>query len=113
MLTLYGITSCSTVAKARRFLEDNGLEYQFYDLKKQDVDEALISSLEQRAGWEVMLNKRSTSWRQLEDTQKQDVDKDKAIALMVEKPTLIKRPLLDTGNELLVGFDVESYQKLL
>ena len=113
MYTLYGITSCSTVTKARRFLEENNGDYQFYDLKKQPVTTKLISELEARVGWELMLNKRSTTWRQLDENQKEGVDKPKAIALMIEKPTLIKRPLLDTGKNILLGFKIEEYQQIL
>ncbi len=113
MYTLYGISSCSTVTKARRFLEENNCGYQFYDLKKQPVTIKLISELEARVGWERMLNKRSTTWRQLDESQKEGVDQHKAIALMVEKPTLIKRPLLDTGKNILLGFKIEAYQQVL
>ena len=113
MYTLYGITSCSTVTKARRFLEKNNCDYQFYDFKKQSVTIKLISELEARVGWQLMLNKRSTTWRQLDESQKEGVDQHKAIALMIEKPTLIKRPLLDTGKNILLGFKIETYQEIL
>ena len=112
MYTVYGISSCSTVSKARRFLEENGHQYEFHDFKTHGVDEGMISKLETQVGWEIMLNKRSTTWRQLEDAQKENVNQQKAIALMVEKPTLIKRPLLDTGEQILVGFKTEEYEAL-
>ncbi|MDQ7090614.1 MAG: Spx/MgsR family RNA polymerase-binding regulatory protein [Methylococcales bacterium] len=113
MYTLYGITSCSTVTKARRFLDEKKCDYQFYDLKKQPLTEALIGGLEARIGWKIMLNKRSTTWRQLEEAQKLDVDPAKAIALMIRYPTLIKRPLLDLGEQLLVGFKIDDYDAAL
>lgn len=112
MYTVYGISSCSTVSKARRFLEEKGHQYEFHDFKTHGVDENMISKLETQVGWEIMLNKRSTTWRQLDDAQKTDVNQQKAIALMVEKPTLIKRPLLDTGEQILVGFKAEEYEAL-
>ncbi|NOQ37015.1 MAG: ArsC family reductase [Methylococcaceae bacterium] len=112
MYTVYGISSCSTVSKARRFLEEKGHQYEFHDFKTHGVDEGMISKLETQVGWEIMLNKRSTTWRQLDDAQKTDVNQQKAIALMVEKPTLIKRPLLDTGEQILVGFKAEEYEAL-
>ena len=113
MFTLYGISSCSTVSKARRFLEAHDLEYQFHDFKKQSISETLLSELEARIGLDVMLNKRSTTWRQLDESQKKDMNLQKAIALMIEKPTLIKRPLLDTGEQLLVGFNEAEYKTVL
>jgi len=113
MYILYGISSCSTVSKARRFLEEHHCNYQFYDFKKQGVTEDLISTLAERIGWQLMLNKRSTTWRQLDNSQKLDVDQRKAITLMVNYPTLIKRPLLDNGKRLWVGFNIEDYQQLL
>ncbi len=113
MYTLYGISSCSTVSKARRFLEEKNCDYQFYDLKKQVLTKTLIASLEARVGWEIMLNKRSTTWRQLDESQKLAVNQKTAITLMIEYPTLIKRPLLDTGKQLLVGFKIEEYQGVL
>lgn len=112
MYTVYGISQCSTVSKARRFLENKGLQYQFHDFKTHGSDEKMISELESKVGWEVMLNKRSTTWRQLNDSQKSDVNQQKAIALMVQNPTLIKRPLLDTGENVLVGFNLEEYETL-
>ena len=111
-MIIYGISSCSTVSKARRFLEAKNYEFQFYDFKKQGVDEALISTLESQVGWEIMLNKRSTTWRQLDESQKKDVGQTKAIALMVEYPTLIKRPLLKTSEQVLVGFKIDEYETL-
>ncbi|MCK5898318.1 MAG: ArsC family reductase [Methylococcales bacterium] len=111
MYTLYGIRQCSTVTKARKFLDEKNCDYQFYDFRKEGVDEALLVNLEKRIGWTLMFNKRSTSWRQLEDEQKEGLDCQKAIALMIANPTLIKRPLLDTGKHLLVGFKLDEYQQ--
>lgn len=113
MYTLYGITSCSTVSKARRFLDEKKCDYQFYDLKKHPLTDTLISGLEARIGWEIMLNKRSTTWRQLDESQKSAINQQQAIALMMEYPTLIKRPLLDMGEQLLVGFKLEDYEQAL
>lgn len=112
MYRVYGISRCSTVSKARRFLEENGIQYEFHDFRTHGSEASMIAELEARAGWEAMLNKRSTTWRQLDDEQKNDVDREKAIALMAENPTLIKRPLLDTGEQLLLGFKEEEYAAL-
>jgi Spx/MgsR family transcriptional regulator len=106
---LYGIKQCSTVAKARHFLDEHTCDYVFHDFRKEGVDDALLFAFEQRIGWELMLNKRSTTWRQLADTEKKALDCEKALALMLKNPTLIKRPLLDTGKTLLVGFKIDDY----
>ncbi len=111
MYTLYGIRQCSTVSKARKFLDEKKCDYRFYDFRKEGVDEALLVNLEKRIGWNILLNKRSTTWRQLEEAQKEGLDGQKSIALMKANPTLIKRPLLDTGAHLLVGFNRDDYQQ--
>ncbi|MCK5924431.1 MAG: ArsC family reductase [Methylococcales bacterium] len=111
MYVLYGIRQCSTVSKARKFLDEKKCNYQFYDFRKEGVDEALLVNLEKRIGWNILLNKRSTTWRQLEEAQKEGLDGQKSIALMKANPTLIKRPLLDTGAHLLVGFNRDDYQQ--
>ncbi len=112
MYTLYGIKNCDTVKKARKWLDGNSIAYQFHDFRSDGLDTKLLTRLEASLGWENMLNRRSTSWRQLDDRQKDDLSLDKAIALMLETPTLIKRPVLDTGELMLIGFNLDDYQKL-
>ncbi len=112
MYTLYGIKNCDTVKKARKWLDGNSIAYQFHDFRSDGLDTKLLTRLEASLGWENMLNRRSTSWRQLDDQQKDDLSLDKAIALMLETPTLIKRPVLDTGELMLIGFNLDDYQKL-
>jgi len=113
MLKLYGIKNCDTVKKARQWLAQHEQPYVFHDYRSDGLDMALLESFEQRSGWKNMLNKRSTSWRQLSDEQKADLNRDKALQLMLETPTLIKRPILDTGDQFLIGFKEEHYQHLL
>jgi len=113
MYTLYGIKQCDTVKKARNWLNQHNIDYQFHDFRTDGLDLALLESFEQALGYETLLNKRSTSWRQLADEQKKDLDKNKALKLMLETPTLIKRPVLDTGNQFIIGFKPEHYQSLL
>lgn len=112
MYTLYGIKNCDTVKKARKWLDENSITYQFHDFRSDGLDSKLLTKLEASLGWENMLNRRSTSWRQLDDQQKDDLSLAKAISLMLETPTLIKRPVLDTGKQILIGFNQDDYQKL-
>jgi Spx/MgsR family transcriptional regulator len=113
MYTLYGISNCSTVKKAKDWLEENKIDYQFHDYRKQGVTVDLLNSFEAKVGWDVILNKRSTSWRKLSDEQRTTVSKETALQYMQESPTLIKRPVLDTGEKLIVGFTAENYQQEL
>ncbi len=113
MHIIYGIKNCDTVRKARKWLEQNGIDYRFHDFRADGIDEGLLKKFESSLGWEKLLNKRSTSWKQLNNEDKTDLSKEKAIALMLETPTLIKRPVLDTGDQILIGFNPETYQQLL
>lgn len=113
MYTLYGISNCNTVKKARDWLDENNIEYQFHDYRKQGLTAGLLESFEARLGWEKLLNKQSTSWRKLDDDQKSNVSKHTALQYMLDTPTLIKRPVLDTGEKIIIGFKAETYQKEL
>lgn len=113
MFTLYGISNCNTVKKAKDWLEANNFDYQFHDYRKQGLSADLLDSFEQQLGWEALLNKQSTSWRQLTDEQKNSINKDTALQFMLKTPTLIKRPVLDTGDKMLLGFKAENYQNQL
>lgn len=113
MLTLYGIKNCDTVKKTRKWLAANQLDYQFHDYRNDGLDLALLEQFASELGWDKLLNRRSTSWRQLSDDDKTDLTADKALQLMLNTPTLIKRPVLDTGEQLLLGFSESQYQQLL
>ena len=106
---IYGIKNCDTMTKAFAWLEANGVAYEFIDYKKAGIAAANLPDWNQRAGWEVLLNKRGMMWKRLSDDERTDVDEVKALTLMADYPTLIKRPVLDTGKTLLVGFDPERY----
>lgn len=112
-MRLYGISNCSTVKKAKDWLENNNLEYQFHDYRKQGLTIDLLESFEEVLGWESILNKRSTSWRQLSEDQKLSISKQTALQFMLDTPTLIKRPLLDTGKTMIIGFTEKNYQNEL
>lgn len=113
MTTLYGISNCNTVKKAKDWLQDNNIEFQFHDYRKQGLNAELLESFEAVLGWEKLLNKQSTSWRKLTDDQKANISKQTALQFMLETPTLIKRPVLDTGEKMIIGFKADNYQKEL
>jgi len=113
MYTLYGISNCNTVKKAKDWLEDHNMKYQFHDYRKQGLTVDLLDSFEATLGWEKLLNKQSTSWRKLDDQQKKTISRETALQYMLDTPTLIKRPVLDTGDKMIVGFKAENYQSEL
>ena len=108
-LRIYGIKNCDTMKKAMRWLEERGLAYEFIDYKKAGVVTSHLPDWMARAGWETLLNTRGLMWKKLSEAERADVDEAKALALMTQYPALIKRPVLDTGKQLLVGFDPERY----
>ncbi len=109
MLRIYGIKNCDTMKKAFAWLEANAVTYEFVEYKKEEVIQKHLPDWNRRAGWKVLLNTRGMMWKRLSDEERADVDEAKALALMADYPTLIKRPVLDTGNALLIGFDPEDY----
>ncbi|AZG73584.1 ArsC family reductase [Shewanella livingstonensis] len=109
-MTLYGIKNCDTVRKARKWLEAEKIEYTFHDFREDGLSEATVAQWANVVGWETLFNKRSTSFRGLTDAEKIDISEDKAITLMVQHPTLIKRPVLVNNDKLLVGFNLAQYQ---
>jgi arsenate reductase len=112
MIKVYGIKNCDTMKKAMAFLDAQGIAYEFIDYKKAGVAATHLPDWNARAGWQKLLNTRGLMWKKLSDEQRADVDERKALALMAETPSLIKRPVLDTGKALLVGFDEAAYAKL-
>jgi len=112
MITLYGIPNCDTIKKARKWLKDNGVDYEFHDYKKLGVPEKELKNWVKQVGWETLLNKRGTTWRKLDDNTKNSVDEKSAIQIMLANPSIIKRPVLIKGQILLVGFSTNDYAKL-
>ena len=108
--SLYGIPNCDTVKKARVWLDQNGVAYAFHDYKKQGIDQARLEAWVDELGWETVLNRSGTTFRALPDADKQDLDADKAIGLMLAQPSMIKRPVLDLGDRTLVGFKPDQYE---
>jgi arsenate reductase len=109
--TLYGIKNCDTMKKARTWLDGHGVAYEFHDYKVAGIDADRLKRWIGKAGWETVLNRAGTTFRKLPDAQKANLDERKAIALMLQQPSMIKRPVLELGEKLLVGFKPEAYAK--
>ncbi|QQD20973.1 ArsC family reductase [Oceanospirillaceae bacterium ASx5O] len=112
MVTLYGIKNCDTIKKARAWLQATGIEYAFHDYKKDGLSAELLDSFLAELSWEDLLNKRGTTWRALPDDVKAGIDAASAKTLMLDNPSIIKRPLLDTGNRKVLGFSADDYAAL-
>lgn len=110
---LYGIKNCDTVKKARAWLEGRGTPYDFHDYKGAGIDEARLRGWMDEAGWEKLLNRSGTTFRKLPDADKAGLDAHKAAALMLAQPSMIRRPVVETERELLVGFDPAAWEKAL
>jgi arsenate reductase len=108
---LFGIKNCSTRKKAFAWLDARGVAYEFIDYKKAGVAESHLPDWNRRAGWKTLLNTRGLMWKKLTDDERADVDEARALALMARYPALIKRPVLDTGENLLIGFDADRYAR--
>lgn len=109
MITLYGIPNCDTIKKARKWLKDNDVDYTFHDYKKRGVPEKELKQWIKQATWEVLLNKRGTTWRKLDEATKSSVNEASAIQLMLHNASIIKRPVLVKGKSILVGFKADEY----
>ncbi|MFH3479914.1 MULTISPECIES: ArsC family reductase [unclassified Xanthobacter] len=108
-VTLYGIKACDTMKKARIWLDGHGVAYAFHDYKTQGIGRARLSGWVEKAGWTTLLNRSGTTFRKLPEAERADLDAEKAIALMLAQPSMIKRPVLEMGETLLVGFKPEAY----
>jgi len=112
-MKLYGISNCDTVKKARAWLSLHGKQVDFHDFKQHGISAALLTSWLSRVGWETLLNRKGTTWRKLSDTTKAGINNaDAAIQLMLEQPSVIKRPVLEFNNTVYVGFDETVYHSL-
>lgn len=109
-LTMFGIANCDTIKRARTWLSEHGVGYDFHDYKKLGLDGNVLTAWVNEIGWEVLLNKAGSTFRSLPDDKKQDLDAPKAIALMLANPSMIKRPVLDLGDKRIVGFKPEAYK---
>lgn len=112
-VTLYGIKTCDTVRKARAWLDNIGVEHAFHDYKKDGIDRSRLQGWLDELGWEALLNRRGTTFRSLPEAARQDLDADRALALMLDQPSMIRRPVLDLGERRLVGFEPALYAAAL
>ena len=112
-IVIHGIANCDTMKKARTWLEGQGVAHEFHDYKKAGISAEKLSAWADAVGWEVLLNKAGTTFRKLPDSDKAGIDRSRAIALMVEQPSLIKRPVLEHPGGVLVGFKPDAYAAAL
>lgn len=111
-VTLYGIKNCDTVKKARKWLDNHSVSYTFHDFRVDGINKTLVNSFLKHVGLETLINRRGTSWRKLSDSEKDFKNKTQAVELILENPTLIKRPVLDANKKVFVGFNEELYNSI-
>lgn len=113
MLTVNGIKSCDTCRKARKFLKDRGIEHTFHDIRDDGLNIQMLERWADRVSWETLLNKQSLTWRKIPDADRNDLNKSKALALMIDNPTLIKRPVFEHDDYIAVGFSEKRFGDFL
>ena len=109
MLTVYGIKSCDTCRRARNFLTEHNVEFQFHDLREDGLDIQMLERWTQRIGWARLLNKQSLTWRKIPEVDRNDMTHDKALAAMIDNPTLVKRPVIESKKFIAVGFSEKRF----
>ena len=109
MLTVYGIKSCDTCKKARKYLDQHNIEFRFHDLRDDGLDIQMLERWTHRIGWQRLLNKQSLTWRKIPEVDRNDMTQDKALAAMIDGPTLVKRPVLEADNFIAVGFSEKRF----
>ncbi len=112
MITVYGIKNCDTVKKARKWLDARSVDYTFHDVREDGLDRAAVAGWIDELGWENLVNKRSTSWKALDKKTRDNMDASSALRAVLSQPTLLKRPLLDTGKARYTGFSPASYERI-
>ena len=110
-VTIYGIKNCDTMKKARAWLDKHGVDYVFHDYKTAGIERAQLEQWSKKVGWETLLNRAGTTFKKLPDSDKEGLSEKKALALMLAQPSMIKRPVLEIGGKLLVGFKPDIYAK--
>lgn len=110
---IYGIKNCDTMKKAITFLDEAGVMYDFHDYKKLGIDEEVLAKAIDAHGWENVINRRGTTWKKLPESVRNTMDAEKAVHIARDNPSVIKRPVLTAGGEILLGFDAEEYHRIL
>ncbi len=108
-MKVFGIRNCDTVKKARKWLDEAGIEYQFHDFKKDGLDTDTLKKWEDSVGWETLVNRRGTTWRKLPDQVRDNIDAQTAHQIMLENPSIIKRPIVERGDSISVGFNADEW----
>lgn len=106
---MYGIKNCDTIKKARDWLNQHGIAFEFHDYKAKGIDRGTLETWCKEVGWEVLLNRAGTTFRKLPEKDKEELNEQRAIKLMMAQPSMIKRPVLDVGKRRLVGFKPDNY----
>jgi len=112
MITVYGISNCDSVKKARKWLDQHALQYQFHDFKKSGLERPMLLGWIDKVGWETLLNRRGMMWRKLPQEARDNIDPDSAVAIMLDTPSIIKRPVLEVDGAIYVGFSEQRYSTL-
>jgi arsenate reductase len=112
MTTLYGIKNCDTIRKARRWLDEHGVEYTFHDVRLDGLDRQTLQAWEQRLGWEQLLNRRGTTWRRLPGEMREHIDRKRALQIMLDNPAIIRRPVLALDRQFHLGFSADTYDEI-
>ena len=113
MLTVYGIRSCDTCRRARKFLDSRNIEYRFHDLREDGLDIQMLERWCERLGWEKLLNRQSLTWRKIPEVDRNDMTRDKALAAMIDGPTLIKRPVIESERFIAIGFSEKRFSDFI
>lgn len=113
MLTIYGIMSCDTCREARKYFAENDINFRFHDVRDDGLDIQMLERWSGRIDWEKLLNRRSLSWRKIPEVDRADMDKNRAFALILDHPTLLKRPVLESEQFMAVGFSKKRFTDYL
>lgn len=113
MIKIYGIKNCDTIKKTLKWFDAHNLDYQFIDYKKQPPDADLARQFVTEFGWETVINKRGTTWRKLDQDTKDSITDDSAVALMIEQPSIIKRPIIEQSGKRWLGYDETQLEQLI
>ena len=112
MLTVYGIGSCDTCRRARKYLADNGIEYRFHDVREDGLDARMLKRWTSRLDWTLLVNKKSLTWRKVPEVDRSGINENSALALLIANPTLLKRPVLESDGFIAVGFNEQRFAEI-
>lgn len=111
-IVVYGIKACDTMKKSMAWLDEHGVAYEFHDYKKLGADESVLRDAIDKCGWQTVINRRGTTWRKLSDEVKTGMDVEGAVAVALDNPSIVKRPMVVSGGKVILGFDIELFESL-